>query len=126
MFFLYKLKTIIKNSNDVKNKEIKKLELSDIGIKFARNKTYDLGTKVNALATLLNSGVDGLKAFEVIDLFPDTQQAWLDSRENIEKKQGVSKEDNSIEKQDINATVNNDRIMGDSSDNYEQSPIAKL
>lgn len=126
MEFIDLVLTIIKNSNDVKNKEIKKLELSDIGIKFARNKTYDLGTKVNALATLLNSGVDGLKAFEVIDLFPDTQQAWLDSRENIEKKQGVSKEDNSIEKQDINATVNNDRIMGDSSDNYEQSPIAKL
>lgn len=125
MEFIDLVLTIIKNSNDVKNKEIKKLELSDIGIKFARNKTYDLGTKVNALATLLNSGVDGLKAFEVIDLFPDTQQAWLDSRENIEKKQGVSKEDNSeIEE---NATINNnERIMGDSSDNYEQSPIAKL
>ena len=128
MEFLDLVLTIIKNSNDVKNKEIKKLELSDIGIKFARNKTYDLGTKVNALATLLNSGVDGLRAFEVIDLFPDTQQAYLDSRDNIEKKQGNSQtsEKNIDNKQEIEAEDKNKRIMNDSSDNYEQSPIAKL
>jgi hypothetical protein len=126
MEFLDLVLTIIKNSNDVKNKEVKKLELSDIGIKFARNKTYDLGTKVNALATLLNSGVDGLRAFEVIDLFPDTQQAYLDSRENIEKKQGNSQasEKNIDNEQEIEDK--NKRIMNDSSDNYEQSPIAKL
>ena len=131
MEFLDLVLTIIKNSNDVKNKEIKKLELSDIGIKFARNKTYDLGTKVNALATLLNSGVDGLRAFEVIDLFPDTQQAFLDSRENIEKKQGYNQEEKaeSVEDKELDVTNKdnkNKRIMNDSSDNYEQSPIAKL
>ena len=129
MEFLDLVLTIIKNSNEVKNNEIKKLELSDIGIKFARNKTYDLGTKVNALATLLNSGVDGLKAFEVIDLFADTQQAYLDSRENIEKKQGNSQEGKDVEldNKKLNGETNTDeRIMNDSSDNYEQSPIAKL
>lgn len=131
MEFLDLVLTIIKNSNEVKNNEIKKLELSDIGIKFARNKTYDLGTKVNALATLLNSGVDGLRAFEVIDLFPDTQQAFLDSRENIEKKQGYNKEeqekDVDFDNKKLNEVPNTDkRIMNDLSDNYEQSPIAKL
>lgn len=123
MEFLDLVLTIIKNSNEVKNNEIKKLELSDIGIKFARNKTYDLGTKVNALATLLNSGVDGLRAFEVIDLFPDTQQAYLDSREYIAKKQNYNQEEN---KEKLVEDETNKRIMNDSSDNYEQSPIAKL
>lgn len=127
--FLDLVLTIIKNSNDVKNKDIKKLELSDIGIKFARNKTYDLGTKVNALATLLNSGVDGLRAFEVIDLFPDTQQAYLDSRENIDKKQRYNQEEKDVDldNKKLNGEFDTDkRIMNDSSDNYVQSPIAKL
>lgn len=126
MEFLDLVLTIIKNSNDVKNNDIKKLELSDIGIKFARNKTYDLGTKVNALATLLNAGVDGLRAFEVIDLFADTQQAFLDSREHIEKKQNYAKEEQKQDNIQENNFNNNERIMNDSSDNYEQSPIAKI
>lgn len=67
--------------------ELKKVDMADIDIKFSRNKTYDLISKVNALVSLLNAGVDGLTAFTVVSLFPDPQAAWFDSKEIIEAMQ---------------------------------------
>ena len=66
---------------------ISKIDVSDIEISMPRNKNYDLISKANALATLLNSGVDGLWAFQTVGLFSDSEQAWLDSREVIEQSQ---------------------------------------
>ena len=66
---------------------IKNVDVSDIEPHFTRNKNYDLVSKANALATLLNSGVDGLWAFQTVGLFSDSEQAWIDSKEIIEKVQ---------------------------------------
>ena len=63
------------------------LTISDIKPKFTRLKTFDLGTKVNAIATMLGAGVNGRWAFQTVDLFSDTAQAWADSKETIEKIQ---------------------------------------
>ena len=73
---------------------LKDIELADIEPHFCRTKTYDLVSKVNALVSLLNVGVDGLTAFNTVALFTDCQQAWIDSaptilrlQENIGKTQ---------------------------------------
>ena len=62
-----------------------KLNLSDIEIKFSRSRTYDLATKCNSLATLINVGIDPLRAIEIVGLFTDPQQVALDSAERIDK-----------------------------------------
>jgi SPP1 family phage portal protein len=58
-------------------------EVSDIEVRFCRTKTYDLVSKVNSLATLINTGVDGLTAFNTVGLFTDSQQAWVDSADTV-------------------------------------------
>lgn len=65
--------------------DVAKLNLSDIEIKFSRSKTYDLATKTNSLATLINLGIDPLKAIETVGLFTDPQQVTLDSFERIDR-----------------------------------------
>ena len=70
-----------------KNHVLMNLRLSDIQPKFTRQKTFDLGTKANAFATLINTGVDPRTAMVVVDLFPDVSQAIADSHEMIELHQ---------------------------------------
>lgn len=67
--------------------KIKNIDVSDIEPHFTRNKNYDLVSKANALSTLLNAGVDGLWAFQTVGLFSDSEQAWIDSKDIIEKVQ---------------------------------------
>ena len=67
--------------------KIKKIDISDIEISMPRNKNYDLISKANALSTLLNAGVDGLWAFQTVGLFSDSEQAWIDSQDIVDKMQ---------------------------------------
>ena len=67
--------------------KIKNIDVSDIEPHFTRNKNYDLVSKTNALSTLLKAGVDGLWAFQTVGLFSDSEQAWIDSKDIIEKVQ---------------------------------------
>lgn len=67
--------------------KIKNIDVSDIEPHFTRNKNYDLVSKANALSTLLKAGVDGLWAFQTVGLFSDSEQAWIDSRDIIDKIQ---------------------------------------
>ena len=67
--------------------KIKDIDISDIEPHFTRNKNYDLVSKTNALSTMINSGVDGLWAFQTVGLFSDAEQAYVDSREMIKKIQ---------------------------------------
>lgn len=63
------------------------LKLSDIQPKFTRLKTFDLGTKTNAMVAMIKAGIHGRIALQTVDLFPDVAQAWADSKELIEKFQ---------------------------------------
>lgn len=72
---------------DGRNVKIKKVDVSDIEISMPRNKNYDLVSKANALATMLNVGVDGLWAYQTVGLFSDSEQAWIDSKETVEQIQ---------------------------------------
>ena len=79
----------IKADNREEVRAVKDLELADMEVRFCRKKTYDLVSKVNALVSLINVGVDGLTAFNTVSLFTDSQQAWLDSAKTINRLQAA-------------------------------------
>ena len=74
-------------------KELKTLRLSDIEIKFSRNKTDSLLVKVQALREQIETGIDPLTAIKTCDLYSDPQQVWVDSKPYIEKKREVTTDD---------------------------------
>lgn len=94
------------------------LKLSDVFIKFTRQKTYDLGTKTNAMVAMIKAGIHGRIAMQTVDLFSDVAQAWADSKETIEKFQDslfVKKEDVQVEEKrettDLTDQVSNSPIL---------------
>jgi len=81
------LKAIELSGRIKQNDPLRKLRLSDIDAKFTRQKTFDLGTKTNAMVTMIKNGIHGRIAMQTVDLFPDIAQAWADSKDLIEKYQ---------------------------------------
>lgn len=92
------------------------LKLSDIYIKFTRQKTYDLGTKTNAMVAMIKSGINGRIAMQTVDLFSDVAQAWNDSKDIIEKLQKSLVEKEKPETQE-------GKTLPDNTDQAGQSPI---
>ena len=84
------------------------MDISDIVPHFTRNKNYDLLSKTNSLATLLNSGVDGLTAFETVGLFADAEQAYVDSAETIDRLQQALGGNNASKDENGNGGDKND------------------
>lgn len=115
---------IARHKKDHDDADIGSLRVSDIGIKFTRNKTYNLTDKVNAWATMLKNGADPLRATEIASFTTDTQQFAMDSMEMIKKIQ------ESYVKEGSSAATENkpdaDKIMQDSSDQKQNSPAANL
>ena len=95
------------------------LRTSDIQPKFPRQKTFDLGTKTNAMVTMIKAGINGRTAMQVVDLFPDVAQAWADSKDMIEKFQ-----ESLFERNDSGGgnNLSDDRIMSDLTDQNVNSP----
>jgi SPP1 family phage portal protein len=65
--------------------DVKELETRYIDIEFSRDRTYDLASRTNALATLINTGVEPLHAMRTVDLFNDVETVYHDSAERIDK-----------------------------------------
>lgn len=82
--FLKYVLEICKNSAVVP-KEIKDLDISNIEVKFTRNRTDNILTKTQALSTMLNSGIHPKTAIATCGLFSDPQQVWADSLEYLKK-----------------------------------------
>lgn len=78
------------------DEELKTLRLSDIDIKFSRNKTDSILVKVQALQGQLDAGVDPLTAIKTCDLYSDPQQVWVDSKKYIEDKRKAVVNDRSV------------------------------
>ena len=93
------------------------LQLSDVYIKFTRQKTYDLGTKTNAMVAMIKSGINGRIAMQTVDLFADVAQAWADSKDTIEQFQSSI----FVKKEDVQ--VNEKREFADLTDQTGNSPI---
>lgn len=64
-----------------------KVKLSDIEIKFNRNRTDNLLIKVQALQGLLSAGVHPQVAFKQPNVFSDPEQVYLDSIPYLERNQ---------------------------------------
>lgn len=109
------LKAIEIRSNWLAGSKVLDLKLSDIVPKFTRLKTYDLGTKTNAMVAMIKSGINGRVAMQTVDLFQDVAQAWNDSREMVEKLQ------ESLVKKDTPAEQKPD--MPDETNQVSNSPI---
>ena len=75
---------ICKLSRNV-DSDVKELETRYIDIEFSRDRTYDLASRTNALATLLNVGVEPLHAMRTVDLFNDVETVYHDSVERVDK-----------------------------------------
>ncbi|OUO77909.1 hypothetical protein B5F53_11885 [Blautia sp. An249] len=112
------LAAIAKSSDTPADSPLLKLRVSDMIPKFTRNKTYDMATKCNALATLIKIGCYGRDAFQVVDLFPDSNLVWENSRPLIEKYQASL-----WDKQKESESEADKRNMSDLSDQTSNSPI---
>ncbi|MEG2898203.1 MAG: phage portal protein, partial [Eubacterium sp.] len=66
-------------------KELADLHLSDIDIKFTRNKTDNLLTKTQGLQNLVEVGVHPRIALSTVGLFSDPEQVYDDSKEYLSK-----------------------------------------
>lgn len=71
--------------DELPDTSIRDLKISDILVKFSRNKTYDLVSRVNALVTLVNSGFNLEKSVELVDISDDPLQFAIDSQEMVDK-----------------------------------------
>lgn len=115
----------IKASPDIEeDSPLKTLFPSDVKPQFTRNKTYDLVSKVNAMVTMIKSGINGRVSMETVDLFSDVAQAWADSKDVVEKFQMaiINRAENtyvSAYTQEADA----ERSQSDASDQIENSPI---
>ena len=87
--FLKVVLKIIQDSEDVPA-EMQNIQLSDIDIKFSRNRTDGLVSKTQALLNMLSAGVDPLKAFDVCGIFSDPQTVYNDSKPNLKKWEVVA------------------------------------
>ncbi len=112
-----------------------KLKNSDIEIRPIRQKTFDMATKVNSLATMIQNQVHPRIAMETVDLFSNLAEAVEDSVPQIleyQKKMRESGSPKSNQQQNadkvLKESVNPDskRIMQDSSDQTGNSPLKDL
>ncbi|MCI8338145.1 MAG: phage portal protein [Lachnospiraceae bacterium] len=127
------VKKIIDLSSDIpEDSPLKKLRISDIDIKFVRNKNYDMATKANTFATYVSHGVYGRHAMQLSDMGGDIEQIWLDSKEGVEKYQESIYEKQKADSGDVgkvpyDMTASEEdksgRLQQDESDQSENSPI---
>lgn len=98
---------------------LRQLNLGDIEVNIKRQKLYELSTKANSIATLINIGLNGGKVLNAIPIFDDPNEVWEASKDTVCKIQ------ESKIKSGNNDTVspNSDRTMQDLSDQISNSPL---
>ncbi|HWT74313.1 MAG TPA: phage portal protein [Mobilitalea sp.] len=128
---------IIKKSTDISEEfaDIVNLNISDIMIRFSRNKIYDMATKCNALSTLIKTGVDPKHAIETVSLFTNPQAVYTDSKDSMEKiqklltqpKQTASAGNKDPVSNSLDGNGSNpDKILPDMSDQPQKSPQSQI
>lgn len=137
---------IKKSHNTDPESPLLKLKNSDIEIRPIRQKSYDMATKINSLATMVQNFVHPRVAMEAIDFFPNLaeavedsvpkmleyQKVLLESKKSGSNQLGENRNDDPRQQQDadkaLKEKVNPDvkRIMQDSSDQVKNSPIKDL
>ena len=118
---------------------MQRLKNSDIEIRPIRQRSFDMATKVNSLATMIQNQVHPRVAMETVDLFNNLAEAVEDSLPNmleyqknlLESKKSFNENQNQPkhpEEAIANNNVNPDikRNQQDSSDQTGNSPLKNL
>jgi hypothetical protein len=114
------LKIVLKICAMTETSELANLKLSDIDIKFSRNRTDSLLVKTQGLMNQLQAGIHPLVAITNCGLYSDPQGVWNDSKPYMGKWLYDTEED------DVNGenTVSeNGRSGGE--DNHESEPTVQ-
>ena len=111
------LKVVLRILSLTETSEVADLKLSDIDIKFSRNRTDSLLVKTQGLSNMLQAGIHPLIAISHCGLFSDPQGVWNDSKPYMGKWQYDTEED------DVGAedTVPDGGRSG-GEDNHESTP----
>ena len=111
------LKVVLKILKLTETSEVADLKLSDIDIKFSRNRTDSLLVKTQGLMNQLQAGIHPLIAITNCGLYSDPQSVWNDSKAYMGKWLYDAEED------DVNAedTISNIEQSG-GEDNIESTP----
>jgi SPP1 family phage portal protein len=96
--------------------DVTDLKISDIDVKFARNRTDSLLVKTQGLMNQLQAGIHPLIAISNCDLYSDPQSVWNDSKAYMGKWLYDAEEDDI----DAEETVSNSRRSG-GEDNIEDT-----
>ena len=111
------LKVVLRILSLTETGAVASLKLSDIDVKFSRNRTDSLLVKTQALNNLLQAGVHPLVAITHCSLFSDPQGVWNDSKPYMGKWLYDAEEDDV----DAEDTVSPGRRSG-GEDNQEATP----
>ena len=111
---------ILKICSMTEASEVANLKVSDIDIKFSRNRTDSLLVKTQALANQLAAGIHPLTAITTCGLYSDPQGVWNDSKSYMAKWLYDTEED----ELDAEETVSNIRQSG-GEDNEEVKPTVQ-
>lgn len=105
---------------------LRELKISDIEVNVKRQKTYEMTTKVNAMATLLSHGFSLEDTVNAIPFFDDPNEVCMRSGNMVKKYQDsiINKTTtNSAEGGDGEQSPDSDKIMQDQSDQIDNSPM---
>lgn len=130
---------IKKSSNVPQDSSLQKLTNADIDVRPIRQRSFDMATKINSMATMIQNMVHPRIAMEAIDFFPNLAEAIEDSVPNmIEYQKNILESKKTIgvnanhskdpEETIANKNVNPDtkRIQQDSSDQMQNSVLKDL
>jgi hypothetical protein len=109
------LKVVLRVTNLVSSGALATLKLSDIDVKFSRNRTDSLLVKTQGLANQLQAGIHPLVAITNCGLYSDPQSVWNDSKPYMSKWLYDAEDDVNED------TVQNSRRSG-GEDNHEDTP----
>ena len=79
------LKVVLRILNATEKGEVSKLKLSDVEVKFSRNRTDSLLVKTQGLMNQLTAGIHPLIAITNCGLYADPQSVWNDSKPYMQK-----------------------------------------
>ena len=111
------LKVVLKILKLTETSEVSDLKLSDVEVKFSRNRTDSLLVKTQGLMNQLQAGIHPLVAITHCGLYSDPQSVWNDSKPYLGKWLYDAQEDDS---DDENTVPEDGRSGGE--DNHEDTP----
>lgn len=129
----------IHKSPDVpQSSPLQKLTNADIDVRPIRQRTFDLNSKVNSLATMVQNGIHPRIAMSTVDLFAnlaeaiedsvpfmlEMQKANLDGKKNSGNQNQPKDPSDAIANKNVNPEIK--RIQQDASDQVKNSPLKDL